>query len=143
MRFRRLGPKGQETPVVMGADGRYLDLSPITRDITGDFLENNGIEKTALALREGSLTEIVEASSMRVGAPISRPPAVICIGQNYAAHAAESGSEVPSVPLVFFKHPNTVVGPYDNLLRPPHSRKLDWEVELGVVIGTRARYLTG
>ena len=76
-----------------------------------------------------------------MGAPIARPEAVICIGQNYAAHAAESGADAPTTPIVFFKHPNTVVGPHDDVPIPPGAIKVDWEVELGVVIGRRASYL--
>jgi 2-keto-4-pentenoate hydratase/2-oxohepta-3-ene-1,7-dioic acid hydratase in catechol pathway len=83
----------------------------------------------------------MDPSGLRVGAPVARPGAMICIGQNYAAHAAESGAAPPTTPIVFFKHPNTVVGPYDDVLIPPHSEKTDWEVELAVVIGRRARYL--
>jgi len=81
------------------------------------------------------------ADEMRIGAPIARPGAVLCIGMNYAAHAAESGSAPPEVPVLFFKHPNTVVGPNDDVPMPPGSTKLDWEVELGVVISRRASYL--
>lgn len=141
MRFRRLGPYGQETPIAVDNSGRHWDLSPLTSDIDGHFLENDGIEEASHALVSGRLTEIRNPESLRIGAPISRPQAVICIGQNYAAHAAESGSEVPALPLMFFKHPNTIVGSYDNILRPPNSERLDWEVELGVVIGRRARLI--
>ena len=82
-----------------------------------------------------------DGTGLRVGAPIARPGAVLCIGQNYSAHAAESGSAPPEVPILFFKHPNTVVGPYDEVLIPRGAEKVDWEVELGVVLGRRARYL--
>lgn len=78
---------------------------------------------------------------LRIGAPVARPTAVVCIGQNYAAHAAESGSLPPEHPVIFFKHPNTVVGPDDVVLLPPGAEKVDWEVELAVVIGRTARYL--
>ena len=71
----------------------------------------------------------------------AKPGAVLCIGQNYAAHAAESGDAPPEIPIMFFKHPNTVVGPYDDVYMPPGAEKVDWEVELAVVIGKRARYL--
>src|SRR5690606_3736174 len=81
------------------------------------------------------------ADDLRIGAPIAKPGAVLCIGMNYAAHAAESGGTAPSVPILFFKHPNTVVGPFDDVQLPPGSTKLDWEVELGVVISKRASYL--
>src|SRR5690606_11059759 len=87
------------------------------------------------------LDDPADGSQRRVGAPIARPGAVLCIGQNYAAHAAESGSPPPQTPILFFKHPNTVVGPYDEVAIPRGSTRTDWEVELGVVIGKRARYL--
>jgi 2-keto-4-pentenoate hydratase/2-oxohepta-3-ene-1,7-dioic acid hydratase in catechol pathway len=141
MRFRRLGEPGREIPVVIDGDGTAFDLSMVTADIDGAFLSGDGRERVAAALRHGSLPRLRGAESLRVGPPIVRPQAVICIGQNYAAHAAESGDVVPSVPIMFLKHPNTVVGPFDNIHRPPRSTKLDWEVELGVVIGQRARYL--
>lgn len=141
MRFRRVGPKGEEIPVVVDSEGTYFDISSITPDISGDFLQNSGPARVADMLDKGKLNAIPANPDTRVGAPIARPQAVICIGQNYAAHAAESGSEVPTTPLVFFKHPNTVIGPYDPVLRPPGSRKLDWEVELGIVIGRQSRYL--
>jgi 2-keto-4-pentenoate hydratase/2-oxohepta-3-ene-1,7-dioic acid hydratase in catechol pathway len=83
----------------------------------------------------------VDLAGQRIGAPVARPGAVICIGQNYAAHAAESGSEPPTVPIIFFKTPNTVVGPCDDVRIPRGSSKTDWEVELAVVIGRTARYL--
>jgi 2-keto-4-pentenoate hydratase/2-oxohepta-3-ene-1,7-dioic acid hydratase in catechol pathway len=76
-----------------------------------------------------------------VGAPVARPGVVLCVGQNYAAHAAESGAAPPSTPIVFYKAPNSVVGPYDEVLIPRGSTTTDWEVELAVVIGRRARYL--
>jgi 2-keto-4-pentenoate hydratase/2-oxohepta-3-ene-1,7-dioic acid hydratase in catechol pathway len=100
-----------------------FDLRPLTRDIDGEFLGGDGLDRTRLALDRHELTELPGAAALRVGAPIARSTAVICVGQNYAAHAAESGDPTPTVPIVFFKHPNTIV--------------LDWEVELGVVIGAR------
>ncbi len=141
MRFRRLGPHGREIPAVIDAQGRALDLSTLTNDIDGDFLAGDGRAQVADALRREALAPVPHAEALRVGPPIARPQAVICIGQNYAAHAAESGDVAPSIPIMFFKHPNTVVGPFDSIHRPPRSTKLDWEVELGVVIGHRARYL--
>lgn len=141
MRFRRLGPSGHETPVIIDQEGQAFDLSPLTDDITGAFLADDGAERAAAALRRGVLELVTDSPALRVGPPIARPQAVICIGQNYAAHAAESGSAAPAIPIMFFKHPNTVVGPYDAIHMPPRATALDWEVELGVVIGRRARYL--
>ena len=80
-------------------------------------------------------------TDLRYGAPIARPGAVVCIGQNYVAHAAESGAAPPPEPIIFYKHPNTVVGPFDEVHLPPESKKTDWEVELAVIIGRQARYL--
>jgi 2-keto-4-pentenoate hydratase/2-oxohepta-3-ene-1,7-dioic acid hydratase in catechol pathway len=141
VQLMRLGEPGQEKPVVRGADGTHYDLSPLTSDIDGAFLAADGIARARRALDAGELAPLAGAEGLRVGAPVARPTAVLCIGQNYAAHAAESGSEPPTVPILFFKHPNTVVGPFDDVLIPPGAEKVDWEVELAVVIGRRARYL--
>jgi 2-keto-4-pentenoate hydratase/2-oxohepta-3-ene-1,7-dioic acid hydratase in catechol pathway len=140
----RLGPVGAERPAVLDNDGVLHDLSGLTADIDGAFLAKGGLDAAAKALAAGELPVLddpADGSGLRVGAPIARPTAVICIGLNYAAHAAESGSAPPTRPVIFFKHPNTVVGPLDTVLLPPGSAKTDWEVELAVVIGTRARYL--
>lgn len=136
MRFARVGQPGAERPVVV-ADGRSHDLSALTPDIDGAFLAGDGPARAAKALAAGELPE-VSTDGERIGAPIARPGAVLCIGMNYAAHAAESGSEPPSVPILFHKHPATVVGPNDPVAVPPGSTKTDWEVELGVVVGRRA-----
>jgi 2-keto-4-pentenoate hydratase/2-oxohepta-3-ene-1,7-dioic acid hydratase in catechol pathway len=136
----RLGAVGEERPYVRDADGTVYDLTSVTADIDGAFLSSDGIARARAALEAGSLP-VVDATDLRVGAPIARPAAVVCIGQNYAAHAAESGAEPPAQPIVFFKHPNTVVGPHDEVLVPRGSTKTDWEVELAVVIGKTARYV--
>jgi 2-keto-4-pentenoate hydratase/2-oxohepta-3-ene-1,7-dioic acid hydratase in catechol pathway len=136
----RLGAVGEERPYVRAADGTVHDLSPLTADIDGAFLASDGIARARAALDAGELP-VAEVEGLRVGAPIARPAAVVCIGQNYAAHAAESGAEPPKQPIVFFKHPNTVVGPYDEVLVPRGATKTDWEVELAVVIGKEARYV--
>nr|WP_238355214.1 fumarylacetoacetate hydrolase family protein [Kribbella sandramycini] len=136
----RLGAVGEERPYVRATDGTVYDLSPLTADIDGAFLAADGIGRTRAALEAGELTA-AGTDGLRIGAPIARPGAVVCIGQNYAAHAAESGAEPPKQPIVFFKHPNTVVGPNDEVLVPRGSAKTDWEVELAVVIGKPARYV--
>lgn len=135
--FLRLGDLGAERPVLL-VDGRYYDLGTITGDIDPAFFATDGIATARLALAEGRLTELPDAGSLRVGAPVARPTAVIGAGQNYAAHAAESGSAPPTHPIMFFKHPNTIVGPFDDVVRPARADALDWEAELGVVIGTAA-----
>ncbi|MET8352572.1 fumarylacetoacetate hydrolase family protein [Micromonospora sp. NPDC005206] len=139
IRLLRLGPLGEEVPALLDETGAIRDLRPLTDDIDGRFLASNGIERARAAV--GELPLLPDADALRVGAPIARPSAVICIGQNFGQHAAEMGAPPPSRPIVFFKHPNTVVGPHDDILVPLGAEKIDWEVELGVVIGTRARYL--
>ena len=144
MQLLRLGAAGEERPAVRTDDGRILDLSSLTNDIDGSFLAGGGIASVREAVASNRLPQIEDAgdgSGLRVGSPIARPGAVLCIGQNYAAHAAESGSAPPKTPILFFKHPNTVVGPYDDVPIPRGSTKTDWEVELGVVIGKTAKYL--
>ncbi|KJL32090.1 fumarylacetoacetate hydrolase family protein [Microbacterium oxydans] len=140
MELLRLGPIGHERPYVHD-DGTVFDLTTLTSDIDGAFLAADGIARVRQALRRGEL-DAAEVDGLRIGAPIARPTAVICIGQNYAAHAAESGAEPPEHPVVFFKHPNTIVGPDDVVLLPPGAEKVDWEVELAIVIGATARYLS-
>jgi len=140
MKFARLGELGSEIPVMIDSE-QYFDLRSITADINGEFLASAPRDRVAAALTEGSLPILDGADKLRVGAAIARPSAIICIGMNYAAHAAESGSEPPSIPIVFLKTPNTMVGPNDTVEIPRNSVKTDWEVELGVVIGTRVSYL--
>jgi 2,4-diketo-3-deoxy-L-fuconate hydrolase len=140
MKFARLGEPGSEIPVVLDGD-RHLDLRPLTSDVDGRFLADDPVGRTSAAIADGRLPVLEGADALRVGAPIARPSAVVCIGMNYAAHAAESGSAPPSMPVMFLKTPNTVVGPYDPVTIPRGSEKTDWEVELGIVIGRRAAYL--
>ncbi len=139
MELLRLGSPGQERPFVRDGDTVY-DLASLTPDIDGPFLGADGIARVRAALDRGELPA-ADVEGLRIGAPVARPTAVVCIGQNYAAHAAESGAEPPAHPVIFFKHPNTVVGPNDVVLLPPGAEKVDWEVELAVVIGKTARYL--
>lgn len=140
MKFARLGELGAEIPVLVEGDV-HLDLRPVTSDVDGDFLASDVHSRIEAARAAGELVPLAGASDLRIGAPIARPSAVICIGQNYAAHARESGAEPPTVPIIFLKTPNTVVGPNDAVTIPRGSDKTDWEVELGIVIGARAAYL--
>ena len=138
MKLGRLGNLGEEIPVLI-EDDRYYDLSGVVSDIDASALSTEGLAKIAAAV--GSLPEIEDAGERRLGAPVVRPSAIICIGMNYAAHAAESGSAPPKIPIMFMKTPNTVGGPNDSVDIPRKSLKTDWEVELAVVIGERALYL--
>jgi 2,4-didehydro-3-deoxy-L-rhamnonate hydrolase len=141
LEFMRLGEFGSELPVLR-VDGSYYRLDGLTDDIDGAFLAADGIARARAALAAGQLPVFDAPDGIRIGAPIARPMAVLCIGQNYAAHAAESGSAAPEVPILFYKHPNTVVGPFDDVAVPRGATQVDWEIELGVVIGRRARYLS-
>lgn len=140
MKLARLGPPGEETPVVVAADG-IRSIAAVSADIDGPFLASGGVQRVADALAAGDLPLVPDADALRVGSPIARPGAIVGIGMNYAAHAAESGSAPPEVPVMFLKAPNTVTGPADPLVLPRASRKTDYEVELGVVIGRTASYL--
>lgn len=140
MQLMRFGEPGQEQPAVRGEDGRTFDLRPLTGDVDGRFLADGGIERVRTALAAGELPEL-PTDGLRVGPPVARPGKVVCIGLNYRDHAAETGSELPTEPVVFFKASNTVIGPDDEVLIPRGSEKTDWEVELAVVIGAPARYL--
>jgi 2,4-didehydro-3-deoxy-L-rhamnonate hydrolase len=139
IQFVRYGASGLERPALL-EDGRAYSLESLTSDLDGEFIGRGGLDSAVEALAANALPEI-RIDGERLGAPIARPPAIICIGQNYAAHAAESGSAPPSTPIVFFKHPSSLCGPFDEVSIPPGSLKTDWEVELAVVIGRTVRYL--
>ena len=145
MKIMRLGDIGKEQPAVLArsADGgeEYFSLLPLAGDVDGTFLAGGGLAKVREALDAAVLPVLEGAAGLRVGAPVARPGAVVGIGMNYAAHAAESGSAPPEVPVVFLKPTNTVTGPFDPAPVPPHSSQYDWEVELGIVIGREASYL--
>jgi len=140
MKLARIGSAGHERPVVV-TDGGLLDLSSVTDDITPAFLATGGIARAEAAVAAGELPTLDLDDAARFGAPITRPGKVICIGLNYAAHAAESGMEPPAEPVLFFKASNTVIGPDDDVLVPRGSHKTDYEVELAIVIGAQGRYL--
>jgi 2,4-didehydro-3-deoxy-L-rhamnonate hydrolase len=145
LKFARLGTAGNEQPAVIAEDAngdeKYYSLAPLTKDIDGGFLASDGIGRTREALDKGELSEI-PVEGLRIGAPVTRPGSVIAIGLNYTAHAAESGATPPEVPVVFLKPSNTIAGPYDAAPIPPSSEKYDWEVELAIIIGKEASYLS-
>ncbi|SDO67717.1 2-keto-4-pentenoate hydratase/2-oxohepta-3-ene-1,7-dioic acid hydratase (catechol pathway) [Nakamurella panacisegetis] len=138
MKLMRVGAAGAETPMVVAADGRVRDASQVTDDFDGSFFASEGIARLTAALPR---LPVVDISGRRIGPPVARPGAVLCIGMNYVAHAAESAAAPPTNPMLFYKSPNTVIGPDDQVLIPRGATKTDWEVELGVVIGRRVRYL--
>lgn len=138
MRLARIGDAGHEVPAARRGED-WVDARGITRDFNGEFFAADGLDRLATALDD--LPVIRDATEQRFGAPIARPHAVVCVGMNYAAHAAESGGVPPDQPVLFLKLPNTVIGPNDDVVLPRRSERTDWEVELGVVIGRRTSYL--
>ncbi|MEU4763609.1 fumarylacetoacetate hydrolase family protein [Actinosynnema sp. NPDC023794] len=140
MQLLRLGPLGSERPAVRADDGVTYDLTPVTDDVTGAFLADDGIARTRAALAAGELHPIV-ADGVRIGPPVAGVGKLVCIGLNYRDHAEETGAPIPAEPVMFLKTPDTIVGPDDEVLVPRRSVKTDWEVELAVVIGREARYL--
>jgi 2-keto-4-pentenoate hydratase/2-oxohepta-3-ene-1,7-dioic acid hydratase in catechol pathway len=137
MKLLRVGAPGAERPAVLDADGVARDVSGIVDDYGPAFFASGGLDRVAAAVARGGLPQV----EGRIGAPIARPGKIVCIGLNYHDHAAETGQAPPERPVVFLKDPSTVTGPYDDVLIPRGSAKTDWEVELGVIIGSRARYL--
>jgi 2,4-didehydro-3-deoxy-L-rhamnonate hydrolase len=143
MKLVRFGAPGKEQPGLLTSDGKRVDLSQHFSDWDAGFFRSGGLEELADLLATKDIREFhFVDESIRHGAPVARPGKVICVGLNYSDHAAESGMEIPKEPILFMKAANTVVGPYDNLIIPRGSKKTDWEVELGVIIGKDARYLS-
>jgi 2-keto-4-pentenoate hydratase/2-oxohepta-3-ene-1,7-dioic acid hydratase in catechol pathway len=141
VRLLRVGEVGRERPCVFREDGTVVDVSSLVDDYDGAFLAGGGVDRLRDALTGAADLPVVDLAEGRVGPCVSRPPKIVCIGLNYSDHAAESGQPVPQEPVVFFKAPNTVVGPYDEVRIPRGSEKTDWEVELAIVIGQEGRYL--
>ena len=139
MKLLRYGEKGQERPALLDNNGALRDLSAVVTDIAGDTLSPQSIAR--LQEIDPSTLPLVQGSP-RIGACVGQVGKFICIGLNYADHAAETGAAIPTEPVVFNKWTSAIVGPNDNIEIPRNSRKTDWEVELGVVIGTGGRYIS-
>ncbi len=139
MKLMRYGPAGAEKPALVDADGKVRDLSEHVDDIGGETLTPAGLDRIA-AIDANALPVVAEPG--RVGPCVARVGKFICIGLNYADHAAETGAAIPKEPIVFMKATSAICGPNDNVVIPRNSRKTDWEVELGVVIGKEARYVS-
>lgn len=136
MKLLRYGPPGQERPGLLDKTGVLRDLSGIISDITPDVLSRQSLARLA-ALDTSSLPEAGNAT--RLGVPLSGTSKFIGVGLNYSDHAKEAGLPVPTEPIIFMKVPSCLGGPNDNVIKPRISLKMDWEVELGIVIGTRAK----
>jgi len=138
MRLIRFGEAGNEKPGIM-EDEKMYDVSAFVKDYDEEFFANDGIVNLKNVVREKQLPEI--DLNVRLGAPVYKPSKIICIGLNYAKHAAETNATPPKEPIIFFKANSSISGPNDNIVIPKNSNKTDWEVELAVVIGKRALYV--
>jgi 2-keto-4-pentenoate hydratase/2-oxohepta-3-ene-1,7-dioic acid hydratase in catechol pathway len=136
MKLVRYGAKGKEKPGLLDKEGRLRDLSAVIPDISGEALGRDGLARLK-KIKSESLPLV--RGKPRIGACIANPQKFIAIGLNYSDHAAESGLQVPKEPVVFTKQVSCVSGPFDDVTIPPKSKKSDWEVELGVIIGTKAK----
>ena len=141
MKLIRKGEIGEETPGLLLADGREVDVSAFGEDYDEAFFETNGMERLSEWVRTHAESSPEFPDGMRRGSPIARPSKIVCIGLNYKDHAEESGVEIPEEPVIFFKATSAFCGPNDNLIIPRNSEKTDWEVELAFVIGKRASYV--
>jgi len=139
MRIARFGKFGSERPAVMISDAQAVYVDHLIKDWNRDELEAGAYEKVKSA--DLSSQTPFDISGVRIGSPVARPTKLICIGLNYAKHAAESGMTPPPEPVVFMKAPDCLIGPNDEIAIPPNSTATDYEVELAIVIGKRALYL--
>ncbi|NKM31972.1 fumarylacetoacetate hydrolase family protein [Rhizobium laguerreae] len=139
MKLLRYGQRGAEKPGILDKSGKVRDLSGQVDDIAGESLTAAGLAKIA-AIDVGSVPVVAEPG--RLGPCVSRTGKFICVGLNYADHAAETGAAIPEEPILFMKATSAITGPNDNVIIPRKSKKTDWEVELGIVIGDEARYVT-
>ncbi len=139
MKLIRFGDADNEKPGILIGDKRF-DVSGIVRDYDESFFAAGGIGRLAAALEAQNLQEV--DASVRWASPVARPSKIICIGLNYSDHATESNMQLPAEPVVFFKATTSLCGPNDDLIIPKNSRKTDWEVELAVVIGKKASYVS-
>jgi 2-keto-4-pentenoate hydratase/2-oxohepta-3-ene-1,7-dioic acid hydratase in catechol pathway len=139
MKLVRWGLNGEEKPGIW-VEGKMLDVSAQIRDYDAAFFAGGGMQQLTTALETHSFP--VLPANIRLGCPVANPSKIICVGLNYAKHAAETGAAVPSEPIIFLKATSAITGPYDVIQIPRNSTKTDWEVELAVVIGKRASYVT-
>jgi 2-keto-4-pentenoate hydratase/2-oxohepta-3-ene-1,7-dioic acid hydratase in catechol pathway len=139
MKLIRFGKEGHEKPGVH-IDGKNYDVSPFVKDYDESFFTNQGLEKLTAIIAKEKLVPINDRE--RIGSSVARPSKILCIGLNYAKHAKETGAAIPTEPILFMKSTTSLTGPFDNIIIPKNSEKTDWEVELAVVIGKKASYVS-
>ncbi len=142
MKLIRFGEPGKEKPGVLLDSGKRIDVSAFGQDYTEQFFEAGGLEQLQkwVIVNTDRCPEV--GVNVRLGVPLVRPSKIVCVGLNYAQHAAESGMAIPTEPILFFKATSALVGPNDDLILPKGSEKTDWEVELAIVIGKKASYVS-
>jgi ureidoglycolate lyase len=138
MKLLRVGAKGAEKPAILAADGTYRDLSSVVPDLAGAALTPEGIAR--IRATDATKLPVLDGKS-RIGPCVGQVGKFICIGLNYADHAAETGAAIPKEPILFMKATSAIIGPNDDVILPKNTLKPDWEVELGVIIGKEARYI--
>jgi len=141
MKLIRFGDFQKEKPGLLLADGTMVDVSQQVDDYDEAFFSSNGPGRLEKLVEDSANLPVIPANT-RLGAPIKRPGKLICIGLNYRKHAMESGMDIPKEPIIFFKATSAIVGPFDKVVIPRNSQKTDWEVELAVVIGKKASYVS-
>ena len=142
MKLIRFGEMGREKPGVLLEDGTRLDASGFGSDYNEEFFANNGLSKLWNWVARQGASALHVRESVRLGPPICRPSKIVCIGLNFRDHAAESGMEIPQEPVIFFKATSALAGPNDPLVIPKNAVKVDWEVELAIVMAKKAAYVT-
>ncbi len=142
MKLIRFGKTGEEKPGVQLSNGTRIDVSSFGEDYDEHFFGTDGPERLLTWLKQNEKQCPVVDKNTRLGVPLVRPSKIVCVGLNYAKHAAESGMEIPKEPVLFFKATSALTGPNDDLIIPKGSEKTDWEVELAIVIGKKASYVS-
>jgi 2,4-diketo-3-deoxy-L-fuconate hydrolase len=142
MKLIRFGPAGAEKPGLLLNDGRRIDASAFGSDYDEAFFGGDGLARLAGWAKANGASAPTVGADVRLGPPLTRPSKLVCIGLNYRGHAAETGAAVPKEPIVFMKATSSIQGPDDAVMLPKGSVKSDWEVELGIVIGENARYVS-
>jgi 2,4-diketo-3-deoxy-L-fuconate hydrolase len=141
MKLIRFGEPGSERPGILMQDATRLDVSAFVPDYDEAFFATDGLSRLRLWLKDNAAAAPRVAPSVRLGPPVSRPSKIVCIGLNFRDHARESKMEIPAEPVIFFKATTSLVGPNDDLIMPKNSQKVDWEVELAIVIARKCSYI--
>jgi 2,4-diketo-3-deoxy-L-fuconate hydrolase len=141
MKLIRFGEPGSERPGLITEDASRVDVSAFTRDYDEAFFASDGLSGLKLWAKNHATSAPRVGPSVRLGPPVSRPSKIVCIGLNFRDHARESKMEIPTEPVIFFKATTSLVGPNDDLIMPKNSQKVDWEVELAIVIGRKCSYI--